>query len=105
MKYLRPLFLFATMFCIMQLNSQVVYVTEWKSEATLKVYVSDSPADADIIVYKSEWKSEAEPESGIWYFTEWKTEADQLIYFTEWRSEADVVICYTNYKSEAGKRK
>ena len=62
------------------------------------------PSEADIIVFKSEWKSDATENSGIWYFTEWKSEADMLIYFTEWRSEADLVICYTTYKSEAGKR-
>lgn len=58
------------------------------------------PSEADVIVYKSEWKSDAASDSGIWFFTEWKSEADIMIYFTEWRSEADLVICYTSEKAK-----
>ncbi|HMU69332.1 MAG TPA: DUF6150 family protein [Chitinophagales bacterium] len=56
-------------------------------------------------MFKTEWKSDATEDSGQWYFTEWKDEADLIVYFTEWRSEADLVIYYTEYKEEAGKRK
>ncbi len=58
------------------------------------------PADAQV-VYVTEWKSDAQPMSGIWYFTEWRNDADIVIYFTEWRSEADIVIAYTEWKSDA----
>lgn len=98
------LFFFA--FCLARnASSQIVYVTEWKSEANKKVFITDSPGDADLIVFKTDWKSDAKKDSGLWYFTEWKTEADMLIYFTDWKSEADIVICYTDWKSDAGWKK
>lgn len=92
-------------FLIRTAKAQSVYVSEWKKEAGKIVYLTDNPAEADIIVYKSEWKSDAKKDSGIWYFTEWKNDADMIIYFTQYRSEADIVICYTKDKNEAGKRK
>ena len=60
-------------------KSQVIYTTEWKSEANKKVYVTENASEADIIVFKSDWKSDAQKDSGIWFFTEWKTEADILV--------------------------
>ena len=47
-------------------RAQVVYVTEWKSEADKVVYVTEWKSEADMIVYVTEWKSDATPESGIW---------------------------------------
>ncbi|HMX04308.1 MAG TPA: DUF6150 family protein [Chitinophagales bacterium] len=93
------------LFFISNADAQIIYKTDWKSEAAKKVYVTDMPAEADIVVFKTEWKSDATEDSGQWYFTEWKDEADLIVYFTEWRSEADLVIYYTEYKEEAGKRK
>lgn len=92
-------------FIIGNAKAQSVYVSEWKKEAGKIIYVTDNPAEADLIVYKSEWKSDAKKESGIWYFTEWKNDADMIIYFTQYRSEADMVIYYTKDKNEAGRRK
>lgn len=80
---------------------QIVYSTEWKSEADAKIYVSEWKSEADLIVYKTDWKSEASGNKGIWYYSEWKSES-KIIYFTEWKSEADIVIYYTTWKSEAG---
>jgi len=105
MKSFKLLLTFTFAILFFESKSQVVYSTEWKSEANKKVYVTDNPAEADLIVFKSEWKSDAQKDSGIWFFTDFKTEADILVYYTEWRSEADLVICYTTYKEEAGKRK
>lgn len=62
-------------FCLTPLYllfGQVVFSTEWKSEA-------------DVVIYVSEWKSEAKK---VIYFTEWKSEADVIIYFSDWKSEA-----------------
>src|SRR5690554_3470452 len=89
-------------FCGLLLNAQVVYSSEWKSEADVVVYVSEWKSDADLVVYKTEWKSEASKNSGIWFFTEWKSDAKKMIYFTEWKSDADVIIYFTDWKSEAG---
>ena len=82
--------------------AQVVYVTEWKSEADTVVYVTEWKSEADVVVYVTDWKSEATPGSGIWYYTEWTSEADVTVYLTEWASEADVVVYFTEWKSEAG---
>ena len=91
--------------CLMLLafsaDAQVVYVTEWKSEADKIVYVSEYESEADVVVYRTEWRTDAQPKSGIWYFTEWRNDANLVIYFTEWRSEADLVIAYTEWKSDA----
>ncbi len=105
MKASKLLLFTAFVIFITEVKSQVIYTTDWKNEANKKVYVTENPSEADIIVFKSDWKSDAQKDSGIWFFTEWKTEADILVYYTEWRSEADLVICYTTYKEEAGKRK
>lgn len=92
-------------FLFTETRAQVIYETKIKEEATKKVYVTDNPSEANIIVFRSEWKSDATKDSGMWFFTEWKNEADMLIYFTGMRSEADLIICYTTYEGEAGKRK
>ena len=83
---------FISLFCFSQLRSQVVYSTDWKSEA-------------DLIVFKTKWKSEAKGNDGIWFFTEWKSEAKKKIYFTEWKSEADIVVYFSEWKSESGWQK
>ena len=85
-------------------QAQVVYSSEWKSEANAKIYVSEWKSEADLIVYKTEWKSEASKNNGIWYFSEWKSES-KIIYFTDWKSDADIIIYFTEWKSEAGWKK
>ena len=57
------------------------------------------------VVYSTDWKSEVDAGKGIWYFTQWKSEAKKIVYFTEYKSEADLIIYFTQYKSEAGWRK
>ena len=94
-------------FCCISINlfSQKIYITEWKSEADKKVFVSEWKSEANMLVYETKWKSEAVPDSGLWYYTEWKSEADWKVYFTKWKSEADIIIFYTEWKSEAGWKK
>jgi hypothetical protein len=98
------LFLFGlrTLFLTQETKAQVVYQTEWKSDANVQVYVTEWKSDADLIVYKTTWKSDADKNEGIWYFTEWKSDAKKLLYFTTWKSDADLIIYYTEYKSDAG---
>jgi hypothetical protein len=68
------------------------------------IYVTDKKSEALWTIYKTNWKTEAARGSGIWFFTEWKSEADMVIYFTKWRAEADWIVCYTDWKTEAGKK-
>ena len=51
-----------------------------------------------MIVYESIYKSEAKLYSGIWYWTEYKSEADWKVYFTTYKSEADLIIFSPNTK-------
>ena len=55
-----------------------------------------------LVVYKTKYSSEATDNKGVWYFTQYKSEAKKKIYFTEYSSEADVKVYFTDYKSEAG---
>jgi hypothetical protein len=91
-----------TLFLVQEMKAQVVYQTEWKSDANVQVYVTEWKSDADLIVYKTTWKSDADKNEGIWYFTEWKSDAKKLLYFTTWKSDADLIIYYTESKSDAG---
>lgn len=99
---MKTIFLTSLLLIFYQLSSaQIVYSTEWKSEADAKIFVTEWKSEADLIVYKTEWKSEANGNKGLWFFSEWKSESKK-IYFTEWKSEADILIYYTTWKSEAG---
>ncbi len=105
MKLLKIGFFIVAFLLVAVAKSQVIYITTVKENADKKIFITDNPADADVIVFKSEWKSDAQKDSGIWFFTDWKNEADMQVYVTEWRSEADIVICYTPHKEEAVWRK
>jgi len=85
-----------------QSRGQLVYSTEYKSDADVKVFVSKYKSDADLIVYKAPYKSDVEGNNGIWYFSEYKSDAKKKIYFTDYKSDADLVIYFTEYKSDAG---
>lgn len=84
--------------------AQVVYVTEYKSDADVVVYITDYKSDADLVVYKANYKSDASGNRGVWYFTKYKSDADVVVYFTEYKSDADLIIYFSDYKSDAGWR-
>ena len=71
----RLIFIVIIIFCGLNARAQVVYSTDWKSEAQVKVYVTEYKSEADLIVYKTNWKSEVDAGKGIWYFTQYKSEA------------------------------
>ena len=86
---------FTVMFAFAALDdaqSQIVYITKYKSDADKIIYVSRYKSEANLIVYDSKYKSEAAPMSGIWYYTKYKSDADWKIYFTEYKSEADIIV-------------
>ena len=70
-------------------KAQVVYSAKYKS-------------DADLVVYKTQYKSDADGNNGVWFFTEYSSDAKKKIYFTEYKSDAGLVIYFTEYKSDAG---
>jgi hypothetical protein len=57
------------------LFSQTVYSCQYKSDADIKVYVSKYKSDADLVVYKCKYKSDATGNQGLWYFTNYKSDA------------------------------
>jgi hypothetical protein len=83
-------------------NAQKVYKTSYKSEADKIIFVTEYKSEADMIVYETKYKSEAKSYSGLWFWTESKSEADWKVYFTKNKSEANLKIYFTKNKSEAG---
>jgi len=54
------------------------------------------------LVYKVEYKSQAKGNDGLWFFEDYKSQADKKIYFTEYKSNSDLTIFFVDYKSQAG---
>lgn len=82
--------------------SQHFYVSKYKSEADLNVFVVDYPSQADLKVYPTKYKSEAKGNKGWWYFVPYKSSADKKIFFVPYKSQADLLIYIVPYKSRAG---
>jgi len=85
-------------------QAQVVYKTDTRGDAEVKVYVSQYKGDADLLVYKTEFMRDADGNRGIWYFSEFRSMADKRVYISDFRGDADIVICYTQDRGEAGWR-
>jgi hypothetical protein len=97
-------FLLFSIFLLLSSTSkaQVVFSTQYKYEADVKVFVSNFKYEADLIVFKTDHKYEADKNDGIWFFTEHKYEAKKSVFFTDYKYEADIVVFFTNHKYEAG---
>ena len=61
--------------------SQKIYSVEYMSQADFKVYVVDYVSQADLKVFKVDYKSQAIKNDGLWYFVNYKSDADKKIYF------------------------
>ena len=59
-------------------------------------------SQADLLVYKVDYKSQAKGNSGLWFFTNNKSEADVKVFFVDYKSQADLKIFFVDYKSQAG---
>jgi hypothetical protein len=66
------------------------------------VFVVDYRSDADLIVYKCDYSSDAQGNEGLWYFCEYRSDADKKIFFVDYRSDADLKIFFAEYRSDAG---
>ena len=82
--------------------AQLVYSTQYKYDADVKVYVTQYKYEADLIVYKCNYKYEVEGNKGLWYFTDYQYDAKKKIYFTDYKYDADIKVYFTSYKYEAG---
>ena len=59
-------------------------------------------SQADLFVYTVAYKSQAKRNEGLWYFVDYKSQADKKIYFTDYKSNSDITIFFVDYKSQAG---
>lgn len=96
------LFIITCSFFLINLNAQVVYSCQYKSDADVKVYVSKYKSDADLVVFKCKYKSDATGNNGLWYFAQYRSDAKKKIYFVDYKSDADLIIYFSEYKSDAG---
>lgn len=86
-------------------SAQTVCSVQYKSDADVKVYVTNYKSDADLVVYKCKYKSDAQgTNKGLWFFTDYKSDAKKKVYFVDYKSDADLVVYFTDYKSDAGWR-
>ena len=46
--------------------------------------------------------SQAKNNSGLWFFVDYKSQADKNIYFVNYNSQSDLKIYFVKYKSQAG---
>ena len=60
--------------------SQAVYNVEYSSQADVKVYVVEYQSQADLLVYKVDYKSQADGNKGLWFFTDYASQADKTIF-------------------------
>ena len=81
--------LFLTIGNAAKTQAQVVYSTQYSSDANIKVYVTQYKSDADLVVYKCQYKSDADGNTGLWYFTEYSSDAKKKLYFTQYKSDAE----------------
>ncbi|MGD9317264.1 MAG: DUF6150 family protein [Anaerolineae bacterium] len=79
----------------------LLYRTGIASEADLKVYLTDSRSEADLIVFES-FDAWAAVEPWIWVYTDLKAEADKIVHFTEFQWEADITIYKTEIQPDGG---
>lgn len=83
---------------------QNIYVTKVPTIANINVYVVSTPTNADLIVYKapSPIYPGVNENTGIWYFVNNQTMADETIYYVETPTIADLKIYFTNIPTQAG---
>ena len=66
--------------CFLFSKGQIVYLTKYKSEADKIIFVTKYKHEADALVHTTKYKSEANSWSGLWYWTNYKSEADWKLF-------------------------
>jgi hypothetical protein len=61
----------------------------------------DYQSQADLKVFPVKYASHAD-EDGLWFFTDYESQADFTIYFVNYESQADLTIYKVEYESQAG---
>jgi len=85
--------------------SQRIFITNDKSIASYKVFITKSKPDLNVYITKYLKESRvfsSSDNNGIWMFVKTKEEADLIIFITKNIKEADYTIRYVEFKSMAG---
>lgn len=85
-------------------NAQVVIETKVLKEANVKIYLTNYPADADVVVFKTPFIDRAQGNKGIWYFTDMSGWANKKICYVSGKDIANIVVCFTDDAKQAGWR-
>jgi hypothetical protein len=93
---------FFTLLFSSNLQAQKIFETEYYSHADLKIFVTKSAENADLLVYRVDREDSAGENNGLWFFSESKDKAIKKVYFVKYPNRADLIIYFVNNKSEAG---
>lgn len=79
----------------------IVFKTDIGSEADLKVFVTDTRFDADLVAFETTdaWAATA---ATNWCYTTIRGEAHKVVHFVNARWEADLAVFWTDIQSDAG---
>ena len=55
-----------------------------------------------IVIAISFLKSQAKGNEGLWFFVDYKSQADFKVFFVDYKSQADLKVFFVDYKSQAG---
>ncbi len=83
-------------------KAQTIFSVDYANQADFKVYVVDYASQADLLVNKVKHKSHVKDNQGLWFFVDYKSQAEKSIFFVEYQSQADLLIHFVDYKSQAG---
>lgn len=82
-----------------KLNAQNIFIAPYQCQAKTKVFVVKYASQADLLVYVVNSPTQTCFNSGYWYFTDYKKEAEKSIYFVKNEKEADLKIYFVKFKS------
>ena len=57
--------------------AQKIFTVNYKSQSDIKVFVVDYESQADLKVFKVKYQSHAKGNNGLWYFVNYKSQADK----------------------------
>lgn len=83
-------------------GAQVVFLTEKKKEAQVKIFQTQYKLEADVVVFKTPFIDNAVENKGIWFFTKHEGECNKIITYTKEKQLADLKVYFTSDKNEAG---
>lgn len=84
--------------------AQTIFISKNESHQAIKVYVTTTPARADLFVYRVSYPNQATNNSGNWFFSKNELRADKSIFFVGCSERADLIIYFVTSRAQAGWR-